>query len=281
MLAVELLILLVGMAGTQELQVRLADDVGTYIAQQTLDGGLLVYGVGVLAGFVITVETTNLHAMQSLQVLDIDIEIACHVGGKVVLRHLEEQLVLVGLVRIVGKEEHEAGIAFRAISLLPGGIPVVELYASAGPYVVEVEFAPIESSAGIHAVDDHTCHLAQTAVGILADHFLEVCQAALDIAVVQLAEAADEEEFITVCPIREAVPGYLGVPFHLVIFPVPESLIGERVERIFYLHPPLGILCIVWVGKEGSPLAFRVFCLQFLQIGLCHLWFPFSGIEQI
>ena len=44
MLAVELLILLVGMAGTQELQVRLADDVGTYIAQQTLDGGLLVYG---------------------------------------------------------------------------------------------------------------------------------------------------------------------------------------------------------------------------------------------
>ena len=40
MLAVELLILLVGMAGTQELQVRLADDVGTYIAQQTLDGGL-------------------------------------------------------------------------------------------------------------------------------------------------------------------------------------------------------------------------------------------------
>ena len=59
MLAVELLILLVGMAGTQELQVRLADDVGTYIAQQTLDGGLLVYGVGVLAGFVITVETTN------------------------------------------------------------------------------------------------------------------------------------------------------------------------------------------------------------------------------
>ena len=93
--------------------------------------GLLVYGVGVLAGFVITVETTNLHAMQSLQVLDIDIEIACHVGGKVVLRHLEEQLVLVGLVRIVGKEEHEAGIAFRAISLLPGGIPVVELYASA------------------------------------------------------------------------------------------------------------------------------------------------------
>ena len=144
--------------------------------------------------------------MQSLQVLDINIEIACHVGGKVVLRHLEEQLVLVGLVRIVGKEEHEAGIAFRAISLLPGGIPGVELYASAGPYVVEVEFAPIESSAGIHAVDDHTCHLTQTAVGILADHILEVCQAALDIAVVQLAEAADEEEFITVCPIREAVP---------------------------------------------------------------------------
>ena len=102
MLAVELLILLVGMAGTQKLQVRLADDVGTYIAQQTLDGGLLVYGVGVLAGFVITVETANLHAMQSLQVLDIDIEIACHVGGKIVLRHLEEQLVLVGLVRIVG-----------------------------------------------------------------------------------------------------------------------------------------------------------------------------------
>ena len=32
MLAVKLLILLVGMAGTQKLQVRLADDVGTYIA---------------------------------------------------------------------------------------------------------------------------------------------------------------------------------------------------------------------------------------------------------
>ena len=63
--------------------------------------------------------------MQTLYFLNIDIEETCHIRGEVILRYLEQQLVLVGLVRIVCQEEYEVGVAVIRVAFLLGRILVV------------------------------------------------------------------------------------------------------------------------------------------------------------
>ena len=49
--------------------------------------------------------------MQPLEGFDADVEIACHIGGEVILGYLEEQLVLVDGIRTVGEQEDKPVVA--------------------------------------------------------------------------------------------------------------------------------------------------------------------------
>ena len=73
--------------------------------------------VGILASLIVVAETAYLQAMQTLDILDVEVEITCHIRGEVVFRHLEEQLVLVYGIRNIGQEEHELVVAFVAKAL--------------------------------------------------------------------------------------------------------------------------------------------------------------------
>ena len=170
MLVVELVVVVVRQFGAQKLQVWLADDKGSCLVQQTGDACLLIHFVGVLASLVVVAETAYLQAMQTLDILDVEIEVTCHIRGEVVFRHLEEQLVLVYGIRNIGQEEHELVVAFVAKALVLGRIVVVDNVASHRPYIAQVELASVESLAGVDSIHYHTRHLAESAVRIFLHH---------------------------------------------------------------------------------------------------------------
>ena len=72
---------------------------------------MLMQLVGILARLVVVLETAYLQAMQPLEVFDADVEIACHIGGEVILGNLEEQLVLVHGIWTVGEQEDKPVVA--------------------------------------------------------------------------------------------------------------------------------------------------------------------------
>ena len=219
--------------------------------------------------------------MKPLYFLNVDIEETCHVRGEVILRHLKEQLVLVGLVRIVCQQEYEVGVTVVRVAFLLGRILIVEFHASPSPYFAQVEFTYVEAFAGIYTIDNHTCHLAESAIWVFVYHFFKVNQAAIDIAIIQLAETSNKEELVSVCSIREAGLGYFGIVYHLIILSILESLIGMCIERILDMDAHYGILLIVRIGEKDGPLTSWVICLQLLQVCCCHICLMLSGIEQI
>ena len=91
---------------------------------------MFVYLVGILACFVEVAESADFHAMQTLYILDIDVEVTSQIRGEVVFRHLEEQLVLVQRVGSVSQHKQEVSVAVGAECLLLGGVLVVEHFAS-------------------------------------------------------------------------------------------------------------------------------------------------------
>ena len=125
-----------------------------------------------MACLIVVLETTYLQTVQTLNILDVEIEITCHIRGEVVFRHFEEQLVLVHGVWHVGKEEYELVVAFGAVTPLLGRIIVADYFASHRPDITQVELATIESLAGIDTIHYHTRHLTESAVRIFLHHGL-------------------------------------------------------------------------------------------------------------
>ena len=67
-----------------------------------------------------------------------------------------------------------------------------------GPYIADVKFAAMQSSAILNAFDNHTSQRADLAVGISLHHLPQQFQTTVTIAVVESAHAVDEEELGTV-----------------------------------------------------------------------------------
>ena len=111
MAGIELVVIIIREISAQKLEVRLADYVASRLGNQTEDAGLLMQLVGILARLVVVLETAYLQAMQPLEVFDADVEIACHIGGEVILGNLEEQLVLVHGIWTVGEQEDKPVVA--------------------------------------------------------------------------------------------------------------------------------------------------------------------------
>ena len=203
MAGIELVVIIIREISAQKLEVWLADYVASRLGNQTEDAGLLMQLVGILARLVVVLETAYLQAMQPLEVFDADVEIACHIGGEVILGYLEEQLVLVDGIWTVGEQEDKPVVAVGRESFLLGGVLGSEHIAALRPDITQVELSAVESSSGIHAVYDHSRHLAQPAVGILRYHLVHLFQTFGNLALVELGHTADEEELVAVGASRE------------------------------------------------------------------------------
>ena len=197
-LQIELVVVAIGILGAQQREVLLADEIGARLTQKAHNLCLMQYIVGIEACLVVITETCDLHEMDAVAFFDVDIKVADKIGCEVELRHLEEQLVLVDRVGLIGKEEHEVGLSLWAEGLLCGLLVLIEYGAASLPYVLQVELAAMETFSGIDSIDYHTSHLAESALRIFLDQGLHICHASLRIALVQLAQSADKDKLVTV-----------------------------------------------------------------------------------
>ena len=198
MLLVERIVVVVAEVGAQELQVLGADEDGAARLCQPCDGGIAVELTGILQHLVVAVEAADAHASQSVDVLDLDVEVARYETGEVEARHLEEELVLVDGVGLIGKHEDEVDIALDLELTGSDGVAVAHDDGAPRPHVAHVEASAMEAPSGLHAVDDHACHAAHLALGELFHHLFHIFQAAVAVAGVELAQSADEDELVAV-----------------------------------------------------------------------------------
>ena len=267
-LQIELVVVAIGILGTQQREVLLADEIGARLTQKAHNLCLMQYVVGIEACLVVITETCDLHEMDAVAFFDVDIKVADKIGCEVELRHLEEQLVLVDRVGLIGKEEHEVGLSLWAEGLLCSLLVLIEYGAASLPYVLQVELAAMETFSGIDSIDYHTSHLAESALRIFLNQGLHICHASLRIALVQLAQSADKDKLVTVGAHGETGGRYIRVGQYRLVFPQFESLVGRSIERVFYVDTKLGIVGIVGVGKKCGPLTLWVFLLESLYIGV-------------
>ena len=197
-LQIELIIVAIGILSAQQREVLLTDEIGARLTQEAHNLCLMQYIVCIEACLVVITETCDLHEMNAVAFFDVDIKVADKIGCEVELRHLEEQLVLVDRVGLIGKEEHEVGLSFWTEGLLCRLLVLIEYGAASLPYILQVELAAMETLPGIDTVDYHTSHLAESSLGIFLDQGLHICHASLRITLVQLAQSADKDKLVTV-----------------------------------------------------------------------------------
>ena len=178
---------------------------------------MLVDVVGILACFVVIAESLYLHAVQTILFIDDEVEIAHEIGGEIVFRHLEEQLVLVHRIRYVGKHEDEWFVALDAEYLCFSLGIIIEYGVAARPYIAQVECTALELSAGFHSVENHSRHLTESAVRIFLYHLLHIIETCLDITLVELGESADKEKLVAVGSFWIALVRDSSVVYHLII----------------------------------------------------------------
>ena len=81
------------------------------MAQMRSHGLVAVQTTGILQCLVVVHETTNEHAVHDSLLLYFELEVTHHEVREVIARHLEEQLVLVDGVGLVGNDEEEVGVS--------------------------------------------------------------------------------------------------------------------------------------------------------------------------
>ena len=82
-------------------------------------------------------------------------------------------------------------LSFDAVAVVENIGPVV-------PYVTQVEFSAAYLLASLYAIDDHTCHFADSALGKLLHNGLHISVATFVIAVVELAQATVKLDLVAV-----------------------------------------------------------------------------------
>ncbi len=90
MLGVELVVVVIAELLSQEWKVHVADDDASAFPQRCHHRFLGIYAAGILYGLVVIAESAHHHAVQTVVVLDVDVEVADEVAGEVVLSQLEE-----------------------------------------------------------------------------------------------------------------------------------------------------------------------------------------------
>ena len=199
MLLVELFVIVVAVLLAEQFQVLVTDDNDTRTPlQQAGDVLLLIECAGILQGLVVVAETGQAHPAQSLDILEFHVEIAHQIVGEVEACHLEQQLVLVDGVGLVGNDKQEVGIALRLEHTGSNGIAVAEHIAAALPHIAHVELTATKLTALLDAVDNHAGHGTHRTRGVFLHHGLHVVETSLAVAHVEFAKTSNEDELIAV-----------------------------------------------------------------------------------
>ena len=119
--------------------------------------------------------------------------------------------------------------------------------------------------AVLNALDDHACQLAHLALRIFLYHLLQLLHTPVAVAIVQHAQSVDKQELIPVGTLWESCGRKFSVLLHHISLISLEGIVGSSIERIFYLLAETGVLCIIWVGYQHSPLTFGKVFLHVIE----------------
>ena len=111
------------------------------VLQQLHQMFLLMQLTRILQRLIVAQETTHAHVARSVGINNLDIEIAHHVVGEVIASQLEEQLIVVDGIRIVGNDIEELLVTLGRELTCSDRIAVAEHHRTAAPNVTKVELA--------------------------------------------------------------------------------------------------------------------------------------------
>ena len=230
----KVLLVELGVVGVAELlaehrQIDVADNDLSALAHELHQQLLLLQLAGVLQRLVVVAESLHEHTVQTVYLLNLYVEVAHHVRREVVACQLEQHSVGVYRVGLVSYHIYERGVAVVRELAHSRRVVLVEHLRTAFPNVLEVELAALQTSALVHALHNHACHLCHGALRILLHHRVQVFDAALIVAVVQLAQSADEEELVAVGSQRESMFGDSHIGAHLLVASRLERVVGRSV----------------------------------------------------
>ena len=279
-LGVEVLVVLVGEGGADELQVGVADDDAVGLSYLLHHARRVVELACILVRLVEASESAELHLVQTFYLADFYVEVAHDEMGEIELRHLEQQFVLVDGVGMIDQQELEVCYAVGGELACLYAIAVVEYGRPSGPHVFQVEFCSSQPFAGIHTVDNHARHLADATLREFLHDRLHVGYTPVGIAVVEFAQTADEQELVAVSSQGESCFRYANVAAHFAVAVFLERFVGSRIKRVFYVYAKLRVFLEVGVVEDGCPLAFGIFLFQQTDIVVGGGWFSLARIEQ-
>ena len=230
--------------------------------------------------FVEETEARHLHQVDTVGVLDLDVEIPHDEGGEIKPSHLEEQLVLIERVRMVGKDEKEFLVAVGCEFAGSDGIAVAQYGGASAPHIFQVKLPSVKLPASLHTVDDHASHLADAAAGEILHHEVHVVEASVGIIGVEAAQAPYEDKLVAVGTHGETRLRQRRVAEDLLVAVGFEGTIGRRVERVLDVLTKLGVLHIVGVGEYGGPLTLGELLFEQIDVRLRFGRVALAGVQQ-
>ena len=99
---------------------------------------------------------------------------------------------------MVGEDEGELSVAVGDELTRLDGVAVVEHGGTAAPHITQVELRTMYLLAFAHSFHYHACHLADAALGVVFHHGAHILQTAVHVALVEFAQAIDENELVAV-----------------------------------------------------------------------------------
>ena len=235
---------------------------------------------GVLQCFVVAQETADAHVCRTIGIDYLYVEIAHHEVREVVTRHLEEQLVLVDGIRMIGYDIEELLVTLGRQFAGSNGVAVAQHYGAPAPYIAQVELSAMQATSLLHAVDNHTCHLSQLALREILHKHLHIGKTAIAVAVVEFRQTIDEHKLIAVLSHGESLFRQSRVAAHLSIAIGLESLVSGAIQRILHVFSELGVLLEVWIREQRRPRTLRILALQACHIVGSQIVFVATRMEQ-
>ena len=277
---IEFLIIVETKLAAKQFKVVAADDEGSCFFLAPGHVGVALHFGSVLVGFVEIAESRHFHQVQLVDGLQLDVKITNDEGREIETSHLEEQLILIEGIGVVGDDVEELLVAVGGKLFGGYGVAVVEHGGAAAPHVGEVELSAVQTATSLHSVDYHAGHLANATAGEVLHHEIHVFQTSVGIVVVETAQTTNKYEFVAVGSQRETGFRHMGIAVDFFVAVGLEGAVGGGVERIFDVLAPFRILHIVAVGEHGRPLTVGEFLTQLLHITVGDKIVSFAGMEQ-
>ena len=134
-----------------------------------------------------------MHAVQTLILIDGDVEAACQEAREVIACHLKQQLVLVYGVGLIGQDKQEAFVACGTQRVGSCGVGS-HRDVSSRPDIADVKLAAVEPASFLYALDDHTSQFTDLTLWVLLHHLFHALQTAVAVTIVQACHTVNEYE---------------------------------------------------------------------------------------